>query len=419
MEKVGFIKNWEALQEDYRNSPLGFENEIDKFSTYIDKLPNSNAVLGFIGSFGSGKSNLLEGVKAKNAKSVKWVQFDAWKYPERDNLWENFTLEIAEGLFPKQYKKFSNRLIGKIPWREKGNWLADSLSGLINILYPGSGIVPSIAWKLFGGYKQNDSLKRLRDLQLVVIEIFKKYTEENNKPVYIVIEDIDRSNDAGIFFLETLNHLLRGNKFSQKIITIIPIGSPEYSDNIDSYAKCLDFIYFSQLPRPDIRKFIQEVFDENIFSVDEISQKQINRFLVELIDLPDGNMRKIKLLLRDAAIIYSKIYQGAEKENYDWRMIISFVAMKYFKCTQEGYTGSYAQFFQKRNMEFTSPFPRLFLAIVRKKEDLNPTQGEYVARFKFDESVSSSLPVVIAPEQSGQRVEGKIGLHYREIMMVN
>lgn len=418
MEKVGFIKNWEALQEDYRSSPLGFENEIDKFSTYINKLPDPNAVLGFIGSFGSGKSNLLEGVKAKSSENVKWIQFDAWKYPERNNLWENFTLEIAEGLFPKQYKKFSNKLNGKIPWKEKANWLIDSLSGLINILYSGSGIVPSIAWKLFGGYKQDDSLKRLRDFQFMVIEIFKKYTKENNKPVYVVIEDIDRSSDAGIFFLETLNYLLRNNKFSQKIIAIIPIGSPEYSGNIDSYTKCLDFIYFSQLPRPDIREFIQEVFDENIFSFDENSRKQINRFLVELVELPDGNMRKIKLLLRDATITYAKLSQGEEKEKYDWRMVIAFIATKYFKCTRGGYTGSYAQFFQKRNIEFASPFPRLFLAIVRKTEDLNPVQGEYVVRFKFDETVNSSLPIVIAPEHS-QQVEGKIGRHYKEIMIVS
>jgi hypothetical protein len=418
MEKVGFIKNWKALQEDYRSSHSGFENEIGKFSTYIDKLPNSNTVLGFVGRFGSGKSNLLEGVKAKGAEKVKWIQFDAWKYPERNNLWENFTLEVAEGLFPKQYKKFSNKLIGKIPLKEKVNWLVDSLSGLFNILYAGSGIVPSIAWKLFGGYKQNDSLKRLRDFQAITIEIFRKYTKETNNSVYIVVEDIDRSNDAGIFFLETLNYLLRNNKFSQKIIVIIPIGSPEYSGNIDSYSKCLDFIYFSQLPRPDIKKFIQEVFDEKIFSIDEISRKQINRFLVEIIDLPDGNMRKIKLLLRDAAIIYSKLSQGKEKEKYDWRMVIAFVAMKYFKYNREGYTGSYAQFFQKSHMEFTNPFPRLFLAIVRKVEDLNPTQGEYVIRFKFDESVNSSLPVVIAPEHN-QQVEGKIGLHYKEIMEVN
>lgn len=60
MTKVGFIKNWEILQENYRNEPLGFEVEIKKFSDFIDKLPNGNITLGFIGSFGSGKSTLAK-----------------------------------------------------------------------------------------------------------------------------------------------------------------------------------------------------------------------------------------------------------------------------------------------------------------------------------------------------------------------
>ncbi|MBU2025534.1 MAG: hypothetical protein ABIC19_04570 [Patescibacteria group bacterium] len=94
MQKVGFIKNWRLLQEDYRKKPLGFNDEVNKLSGYINKLPASNAVIGFIGKFGTGKSVLLEGVKDKQGDLRKWIQFDAWKYPERSYLWENFTLEL-------------------------------------------------------------------------------------------------------------------------------------------------------------------------------------------------------------------------------------------------------------------------------------------------------------------------------------
>lgn len=416
MEKIGFIKNWEMLQENYRDNSSGFENEIKKFSAYLTKLPDTNAVLGFIGKFGTGKSNMLEGVKKKNNESEIWIQFDAWKYPERNHLWENFTLEISNKLFPEQYMRFCNKVNGKIPWKEKVGWFIDSLSALGNILSPGSGIVPTMAWRLFGGYKKKDKLERLHEFQTIVIEILKKHTKDNNKNIYIVIEDIDRSSDAGIFFIETLNYLLRNNIFSKRIIVIIPIGSPEYSSHIDSYTKCLDFVNFSQLPSPDMRKFVEDVFNADIFTIDKNSREQIIRFFDELINLPDGNIRKIKLLLRDAAIIYAKIPEE-EKERYDWRVVIAFVAMKYFKINREGFEGSYAQYFQNKHMELIAPFQRLFLAIVREKTDLNPKLDEPLYRFKFDE-INSSLPLVPAPEHLGQKIEGKIGLHYKEIMLV-
>lgn len=55
-------------------------------------------MIGFIGEFVRGKSALIHHVKKKRAedsKEEKWIQFEAWSFPERRDLWEGFVLESA------------------------------------------------------------------------------------------------------------------------------------------------------------------------------------------------------------------------------------------------------------------------------------------------------------------------------------
>ena len=68
--------------------------------------------------------------------------------------------------------------------------------------------------------------KRVFEFQEILTAIIKS----QKKNIFIVIEDIDRSGDSGIFFLETLKHFLRNLEITVKhrVIAIVPIGDKSY-----------------------------------------------------------------------------------------------------------------------------------------------------------------------------------------------
>jgi len=47
----------------------------------------------------------LNQIKNKYSENSKWFEFDAWKYPERANLWENFVLEFARQINKEIFDK--------------------------------------------------------------------------------------------------------------------------------------------------------------------------------------------------------------------------------------------------------------------------------------------------------------------------
>ena len=87
----GFIKNDNLLAEDHHIDDLfDLESEKIKISGKLESI-NRSSVLGYIGKYGSGKSTLLYQIfKDKD----NFIEFDAWKYPDRKELWKYFVLEI-------------------------------------------------------------------------------------------------------------------------------------------------------------------------------------------------------------------------------------------------------------------------------------------------------------------------------------
>jgi hypothetical protein len=100
-----FIKNTKLLEENSRTENLiDLTAEINKFSLKLDHIEFSS-IIWFIGKFWSWKSNFLNQIKYKFSADAKWFEFDAWKYPERSNLWENFILEFARQIDSETFDK--------------------------------------------------------------------------------------------------------------------------------------------------------------------------------------------------------------------------------------------------------------------------------------------------------------------------
>src|ERR1044072_44610 len=94
----GFIKNFELLEEHSKvKDLLGFANICDKFTKRVDSLSGA-FVMALVGPFGSGKSTMLHQIMAKRTNQELWVEFDAWKYPDRKDLWEGFVLDLAKAI---------------------------------------------------------------------------------------------------------------------------------------------------------------------------------------------------------------------------------------------------------------------------------------------------------------------------------
>ena len=95
MKANGFIKNEDLLREDsHIDDLLNFTDPINSFSNRLSEI-SKPSIIALVGRFGSGKSTMLHQIaKEKDESKEIWIEFDAWKYPDRKDLWEGFILVL-------------------------------------------------------------------------------------------------------------------------------------------------------------------------------------------------------------------------------------------------------------------------------------------------------------------------------------
>jgi len=289
----GFISDESLIQEDHRvEDLLDFSDAINKFSQKLDTIKRP-AIIGLVGKFGSGKSTMLHQVRKKREKDEVWIEFDAWKYPDRKDLWEGFVLEFAEGVGDKEKRR--KRLVE----HRSPTVQAEAIQTLLNELIDSQG-----------------------------------------KGICIVVEDIDRSGDAGICFLETLKHNLKWLSASKAVRVIVPIGDILYKANVETYIKCLDYVDVFRPRTTKMEAFVDRVIDKKLLDSltnyqgepvhPGVVKGQIVSFLEELFAW-NASMtpRLLKHILRKANMNY--INQGAIGYGPDWRVTLCFETSKYFE----------------------------------------------------------------------------------------
>ena len=91
----GFISDENLIAENHEVSDLfGFEDYVNNFSDFLGSIKKPSMV-GLVGKFGSGKSTMLYQLKNSNEEDL-WIEFNAWKYPDRKDLWEGFVMDFAD-----------------------------------------------------------------------------------------------------------------------------------------------------------------------------------------------------------------------------------------------------------------------------------------------------------------------------------
>lgn len=106
----------------------------------------------------------------------------------------------------------------------------------------------------------------------ILKELLIELCSSKEKVMYLVIEDIDRSGDRGIFFIETLNYFLKKIVQEQqesqtnivKLKVIVPISNDNYEKDKQSYLKSLDFLYAFNPNKYDFSAFVRALFLDEI-----------------------------------------------------------------------------------------------------------------------------------------------------------
>ncbi|HVP06388.1 MAG TPA: P-loop NTPase fold protein [Candidatus Acidoferrum sp.] len=321
-----FIKDYRLIQEDCRvDDLLDFTESITSFCNRLDSMKKP-AIIGLVGKFGTGKSTMLHQVRQRR-KEETWIDFDAWKYPDRKDLWEGFVLDFAEQLGGR---KKALRKIESKGAKSKALDVVGAIATGLGQAIPGLGAI-----KPYMEVFKDSPAKRVFEIQRILSEIIAKH----GKPICIIVEDIDRSGDAGTYFLETLRQFLNENSISSSVVVIVPIGNKNFNDSSDSYFKCLDYIDQFQPKLSGLSRFVDAVFASDAF-VDKPSlglftpplsaqnQKDLVISLLEdLLIHRKMTIRTLKTILRNAESDY--VMQLGDGREPEWMVTLACEASKY------------------------------------------------------------------------------------------
>ena len=342
-----FIKRPELIEENYQTEDLlDFSSIIDDFKERINKI-NKNSVVGLIGPYGSGKSTMLYQIYKDqintndSSKEAKWLVFDAWQYPERKDLWEGFVLDIARQCNKKLFNYARNIIDGKSGQALKN--LSTAAADTVNTFLPGASVLKNLI-PLF----HTSPARRVYEFQELLVDIINKKVK---KDVFIIIEDIDRSGDMGVFFLETLKHFIKNREedLNHKVIVIVPIGEEIWQEGgdkkiQDSYSKTLDLKITFLQEDIDFTNFITQVFDINRLCYNNSNYTEPDIVISHICYLFENmilkeqqtTVRDIKNILRKSESNFLRLQQNNEKK-IDIRILILFTAIEYFYQREKNY----------------------------------------------------------------------------------
>jgi len=317
-----FIRNVDLIEEKVSEEDmLDFGSQIEAFSNKIDAF-SSSGLMGLVAEFGKGKSTLIHQVqKSRDEEDELWIEFEAWKLPDRRELWEGFVLELARQIDEDCFETARKQIDGEANNDKKA---------LVNTI----GDIPGLAAiKNLNHFFQTSPARRVFEIQEILTDLISTKVEEDT--LVIVTEDVDRSGPNGIYFLETLKQFVKTLESEKQVIVIVPIAETSFLNNQESYLKCLDVIDFLDTSNNSLLNFFEQVLCEDITTIKHHQVEQIATFFEHIIlSHPETTLRKIKLILRKALINYKTTYQAGYEP--DWRMSVLFEAMKYFKDNTSG-----------------------------------------------------------------------------------
>ncbi len=368
----GFIKNYNLIQETSRvDDLLDFSKSVSDFSKRLESIDRPSLV-GLIGKFGSGKSTMLYQIEKGRKDKETWILFDAWKYPERRGLWEGFVLDFADQVGSKKMAR--NRIAGRDPKSRSVEILGKIVSGVTQAT-AGIGNIGGLL-ELF----KNSPATRVFEIQEILSEIIHRH----KKDICIVVEDIDRSGDAGIYFLETLKEFIRKLNYDKRVITIVPISDFSYKGHHEEYHKCFDYVDFFCPQISGFDRFVGEIFKDNLFlGKDALRKGQVSSFCERLLDYEPMTVRLLKTMLRGADIAYRR--QVSDGHQPEWLVTICFEAAKYIPSPNDQATPYIDSLRRERIVQRNIIFASLLGAILARRPSI------------YDRNSSPDKPQLFSP----------------------
>lgn len=338
----GFVKNPRLLDEKVSDTDyLDISSSISAFSERLSSTTD-HLMIGVIGAFGVGKSTLISKTKESRVEDEEWIHFDAWQFPDRKELWEGLILDTAKHFSKLEgVKRLVDGQSGKdkklaTSTLESGVDIASTLVGLPLVLKPLFGLIKNLEY-----FADKSPARRVFEIQ----EIFTSLINASKKErIVFILEDVDRSGEAGLFFLETFRQFLNNTSLTKQVLVIVAISNTHYYNNIDSYLKCLDTVeFFNKRAKVDLTSFVKEVFESDV----EFETEILSEFLSYLYNsYPEMNMRKIKLILRQSNLNYVELTKSGYAPN---RLIcIGATASRYISQNKD--EGSLFDVFVKRRL---------------------------------------------------------------------
>lgn len=293
---------------DYQHQVIGLKNIVNSTQNIT--------LIGIVGNYGIGKSVMLNSYKEQNVSNegAVWIHFDAWKYPNRDNLWEGFVLDFVRQFAPAEFKKVQAKIDGT---KNKSlTTLIKNAPSVGTIAITGNIALAPLGDKLgnlLASFTASSPAKRVFEIQEIIATLI--ISDKEKRRIYIEVEDADRADQAGIYFIETLSHFMRtlhdykGFSKGTEIKIFVPIARTSFfgdEGRQQAYVKALDVVEFFEPKVLSLSNFLRNLLDDDLLNTPRYLE-YFEQWCMELVYHRSKTIRDLKFILRNADIRFSHL----------------------------------------------------------------------------------------------------------------
>lgn len=299
---TGIFKHTEILDErPSAKDILNYSDERQRVKLRVERIITSghSKIVAYLGNFGVGKSTVLEGVHTLVGAKYSWVVFETWRYSNRDELWAHFAAKVIatmsgrdeinvldefDGTLNADEKKQAKELIvwslaaglilfwcvwyanqhaviSSAAWifiLDAFKYLSPILIALLTLLGLGNMLLPKI-------FQRSPITRALQYEDRLIKEI-----TASQKPVIVIVEDVDRAGADGLVFMETMKHFK--DKVASSSMGQVVIIAPQSLKAFDAE------------DRNNAKPFEHslKVYDEKIYFDSRITDKAVEQLYEEL-----------------------------------------------------------------------------------------------------------------------------------------
>lgn len=310
MDKVSDYIDIDLLEET-NISQVDWYRE-DDICAYLSKLNSLDRswLVALLADYWSGKTTFLKELErydSKNNNNIR-IHFDARQYPDRTQLRDWFVLMLAARLLPD----IQDGIKDKIDWKTQNysiSWLIQSVEQIANVPPILSSILKDNSdLPIKRIFEYEDCLKKIliaKDQSSIDLLKDNKF-----KTIYIVLEDVDRSWQDWLFFLETIKNFidryysdLADYSIFKRMVVVCPVARQSWDNDFERYLKVFTrYDFFTYNKALDAKHFVDSVFkfDQDI--------KDILYVLIDYcLDNLNHNYRLLKFIIRN--IIKEYVYR--------------------------------------------------------------------------------------------------------------